>query len=399
MQASFPTDNNNSELKKSTVLVMAIACGFAVANIYYNQPMLGDFARSFNVSEAIVGAVPTATQIGYALGLLFLVPLGDKFERRAVILIMTGSLVLALVAAAIAPNFIILIAASLLIGLFGTVAQQIVPMTAHLAPPEQRGRIVGTVMSGLLIGILGARTLSGVVAQYWGWRAMFLIAMVIMVLIGFLVRWTFPRVNPNSEESYKEILFSLPPLLRDEPKLVEAAITGSLLFAAFSVFWSILTLHLESATFGLGSAAAGLFGLVGIVGALAAPVAGRFSDKASPRRVVGFGILCVIVSFILFTGIGSTILGLVAGVIFLDLGVQAAQIANQSRIYSLRPNAHSRVNAVYMFIYFIGGALGSILGSISWSKGGWIVASITGITVTSIALIIHLKYIFTTQSV
>lgn len=384
----------NSELSKSTILMMAVACGFAVANIYYNQPMLGEFARSFTVSDAVVGAVPTATQIGYALGLLFLVPLGDRYERRTLILVLSAALAVSLMAAALAPSFVVLVAASLLIGLFGTVAQQIIPMAAHLAPPSERGRIVGSVMSGLLIGILGARTVSGLVAEYWGWRAMFWIATAVMVLIVALVRSTFPRVFPTAGHSYWQILKSLPPLLRDEPTLREAAMTGGLLFASFSLFWSTLTLYLESPAFSLGSAAAGFFGLVGIVGALAAPIAGRLSDKDSPRRVVGFGIVCVIISFLIFIAAGNYIAGLIIGVILLDLGVQAGQIANQSRIYALRPNAHSRVNAVYMFIYFVGAASGSLLGSLAWSYRGWTAVGIAGALIVMIALIIHLRYQF-----
>jgi predicted MFS family arabinose efflux permease len=397
-QSYSASDIKNPEATKSTFLVMAVTCGFAVANIYYNQPMLGDLSRSFNIGDEFVGLVPTATQVGYAVGLLFLVSLGDRFERRNIILVQSVALIVALTAAALSPSLSILVITSLFIGLFGTIATQLVPMAAQLTTPERRGMAVGTIMSGLFIGIVCARALSGVVTQYWGWRAMFWMATVIMIVITGTVWSIFPRVYPVSKQSYWEILLSLQPLLKEEPELRAAAITGSLLFAAFSIFWSTLTLHLESPIFNLGSAATGFFGFIGIAGAFAAPIAGRFSDKASPQRVVGFGVVCVILSFIILTATGNYLIGLITGVIILDLGVQAAHIANQSRIYSLRPGALSRVNAVYMFIYFIGGATGSILGSVSWAYGGWVAVGVTGTIVAMFALISHVKYLFPTSN-
>lgn len=378
-----------SPLDAGTVLAMAATCGFAVANIYYNQPMMADMARTFGVPEAAAGAVPTATQIGYAAGLFFLTPLGDRLERRRLILVQLAALVLALVAAAVAPSFAVLTAASLLVGALSTVAQQVVPMAAHLASPDRRGRVIGIVMSGLLIGILGARTLSGFVAQYLDWRAMFWIAAGLMVAISALVRLVLPRVAPSSDLSYPQLLGSLWTLLRAEPVLREAAVVGALLFGAFSAFWSTLTLHLASPAYHLGPAAAGLFGLVGIAGVLAAPLSGRLADKGSPRRVVGFGILCVLAAFVCFARLGGSLAGLALGVLLLDLGVQGAQISNQSRIYALRADARSRLNTVYMTSYFIGGALGSATGAFAWSFDGWAGVCVAGTGMAVLALALH----------
>ena len=376
-------------LHTGTVLAMAVTCGFSVANIYYNQPMMADMARSFGVPEAAASAVPTATQIGYAAGLFLLAPLGDRFERRGLILVNLAALVLALVGAAAAPSFAVLTCASLLVGMLSTAAQQVVPMAAHLASPERRGRVIGTVMSGLLVGILGARTLSGFVAELFDWRAMFWIAAGLMAAIAALVRLVFPRVEPTSGLTYPELLGSLWTLFRSEPVLREASGVGALIFGSFSVFWSTLTLYLASPAFLLGPAAAGLFGLVGIAGVLAAPLSGRLADKGSPRQVVGLCALLTLAGFVCFALLGASIAGLVLGVLLLDLGVQGAQISNQSRIYALRADARSRLNTVYMTLYFIGGALGSAIGSFAWSFDGWAAVSVAGIGMCLLALAVH----------
>lgn len=370
------------------VLAMAATCGLAVANIYYNQPMMAEMAASFGLSSGAAGAVPTAAQAGYALGLLLLAPLGDRLERRGLMLRMLAGLVLALAAAAAAPGFAVLIAASFLTGAFATLAQHVVPMAAHLATPERRGRVVGTVMAGLLIGILGARTVSGVVGEALGWRAMFWIAAGLMTANAILVRQVFPKAEAVTRLPYPQLMASLLDLFRRERVLREAAFEQAMLFGAFSVFWSTLTLHLASPAYGLGPAAAGLFGLIGIVGVLAAPLSGRFADKGNPRRMVGLGILLTLLSFLVFALLGKTLAGLVAGVILLDLGVQAAQISNQARIFALQPEARARINTIYMVTVFAGGALGSAAGATAWTFGGWRAVTVCGLIFCTISLTI-----------
>ena len=376
-------------LTQRAVLVMAGACGFGAANIYYNQPMLADIVRDLG-SPAAAGVVPTVTQVGYALGLLLLSPLGDRFDRKHLILGKLAGLILALVVAAVAPNLITLALASLAIGVLSTFIQQIVPMAAHLAAPAKRGQVVGTVMSGLLIGILGARVLSGIIAEHLGWRAMFGIAAGMMVvLLGILVG-LLPRTAPTSGLSYPALMTSLWHLFRAERVLREASAIGGLMFAAFSAFWATLTLYLASPAYRLGPEAAGLFGLVGIAGALAAPLAGRLADRGGPRRTVGIAIVVAFASYVVFAVAGQSLWGLVAGVVLLDLGVQGAMISNQSRIFALRPESRSRINTIYMVIYFAGGSAGSALGALAWSFGGWLAVSGLGLGLTVLAFAIHL---------
>ncbi|HEY4252038.1 MAG TPA: MFS transporter [Roseomonas sp.] len=375
-------------LNSRVVFAMAATCGLAVANIYYNQPMMAEMAASFGLPSGAAGAVPTAAQAGYAMGLLFLAPLGDRLERRGLMLRMLAVLVLALALAAVAPSFTILILASFLTGALSTVAQHVLPMAAHLATPERRGRVVGTVMAGLLIGILAARTISGAIVELLNWQAMFWIAAGLMAANAVIVRLIFPKVAATSVLPYPQLMASLLELFRRERVLREAAFEQAMLFGGFSIFWSTLTLHLASPAYGLGPAAAGLFGLVGIVGALAAPLSGRFADKGSPRRMVGFGILCSLAAFVVFGLAGETLAGLVAGVILLDLGVQAAQISNQTRIFALQPEARGRINTIYMVMVFVGGALGSAAGTIAWAIGGWHAVSLCGLLFCAASLAI-----------
>jgi predicted MFS family arabinose efflux permease len=373
------------------LLLLATIAGISVANIYYNQPLLDDFRQSFPHSAGWVGMVPASTQLGYAAGMLLLAPLGDRFDRRALILWQTAGMCIALACAALAPGLAVLVVANLAIGVLATIAQQAVPFAAELAPPSMRGTAVGTVMSGLLLGILLARTAAGFIAQYFGWRAVFGASIVVLGLLSILILLRLPHSKPTSQLPYGRLLASLWHLSVELPGLREAAVTGASLFAAFSIFWSTLTLLLAGSPFHLGPQAAGLFGIVGAAGALAAPLAGKSADKRGPRAVVTLSIGLVGLSFVVFALSGASIIGLVIGVIVLDIGVQAAQISNQSRIYALKPEARSRVNTVYMVGYFIGGALGSAVGAFVWPMFGWVGVSIAGLGFTALAAWNHLR--------
>ena len=389
-QTSSAFHEKPQALSRGIVLAMATTCAFSVANIYYNQPILPELARSFGVPESSAGIVPTVTQAGYAAGLIFLAPLGDRFERRRVVLVMTACLMLSLIAASLAPTLMVLSIVSFIIGMFSTLAQQVVPMAAHLAEPERRGSIVGMVMSGLLIGILGARTFAGIVADTLGWRATFLIAAAFMAAIGFMVRMTFPTAAPTSSLSYPQLIRSPWRILVEEPVIAEASCIGALLFAAFSVFWSTLALYLDSPAYRLGATVAGAFGLLGIAGAAAAPLSGKFADKGRAHTAIGLGIVCTALAFVSMGWFGAHLAGLIIGVLLLDFGVQAAQISNQSRIYAIRPEARSRITTVYIGLYFVGGSLGSAAGTIAWSMFGWMGVSAVGLVLPLIALTIHL---------
>ncbi len=350
---------------------MAIACGITVANLYYNQPLLALLAREFHTSARAVGLIPTLTQVGYALGILLLVPLGDLLERRRLIVTMMGLTAVALALAAASPGLTWLIALSFAIGLTTIAAQIIIPFATQLVDPHERGKAVGMVMSGLFIGILLARTVSGFVGVTLGWRAMYWLASGLMLTLAGVTAKVLPRSQPSLQLSYGRLMRSLLHLMRTQPRLRQASLIGAMTFGAFSAFWSTLAFLLEQPPYGYGSDVAGLFGLVGVVGAAIAPMAGKVADRRSPRLTVGLGLVATAGSFVLFWALGNQIWGLIVGVILLDLGVQTTQISNQTSIYQLPADIHSRLNAVYIMFYFMGGALGSFLGAYGWSRWGW----------------------------
>ena len=358
-------------LPNAMVWLMSLTCGLVVANIYYNQPLLAAIGRTFHISDSRASLVATATQVGYTLSMLLIVPLGDMLERKRLMLLLMLGVTACLALAAWAPTFAVLAGASVLIGLCSAVPQLLLPMAAHLAPAADRGRIVGRIMSGLLIGILASRTLSGYVGAHLGWRAMFEIAAGLMLGLLGLLAWRLPRDQPHFAGSYGSLMKSLFTLAGTLPALRRSALVGGLLFAAFSVFWTTLVFFLESPAYGYGSTVAGFFGVIGAVGALAAPLAGRTADTRGPDFAIGVGTLLAVAAYAVLGLGGFHLAGLVVGVILLDVGVQAAHISNQTKIFSLVPEARSRLNTVYMTGYFTGGSLGSIAGGFVWMHFGW----------------------------
>ena len=376
LSASTPPLTRNSSippapLSNALVWLMAITCGLVVANIYYNQPLLAAIGRTFHLSDSSASLVATATQVGYTLGMLLVVPLGDKLERKRLMLLMLLGAAGCMGLAAWAPSFAVLAGASVLVGIFSAVPQLLVPMAAHLAPEESRGRVVGRVMSGLLIGILLSRTVSGYVGLHLGWRAMFEIGGGLMLVLMALLAWKLPTDQPTFTGTYASLMKSLLTLTREQVPLRRAALVGAALFASFSVFWTTLAFYLEGAPYHYGSDVAGFFGLVGAVGALAAPIAGRAADTKGPAYTITLGIGLALAAYVVLGVGGGYLAGLVAGVILLDVGVQAAHISNQSLIFALVPEARSRLNTVYMTAYFIGGSVGSLAGGLAWTHGGW----------------------------
>lgn len=378
------------ELTWPTLWVLAIATGLIVANLYYNQPLLSDMASTYHVSNSKVGQVGVLTQLGYATGMLFIAPLADMLRRKRLIMVCLGLTILSLLLTAIAPNMNLLIAASFFVGIFSLIPQLLVPMTAHLAKPEERGRKIGFVMSGLLLGILLSRTISGFVGAHFGWRAMFYIAAGIMVIMWLLLFFLLPEVEPEYTGSYKALMRSLISLVKEEPGLRVASIRGALCFACFSAFWTTLTFLLKF-NFNKGSDIAGLFGLVGAFGALAAGLMGRLSDKMDAYKLSAFTLLLIIISFVVFIFSGHSIIGLIIGVIVLDMGVQATHISNQSLIFALHPGARNRINTVYMVTYFVGGGIGTFLASVAWDYYKWTGVCVVGLVLSSIAIIVHLS--------
>lgn len=374
-------------LGRGLTFAMAAAAGIAVANIYYNQPMLGIIERDLPGQPATL--VPTATQLGYAAGLFLLVPLADLHERKRLIVLQFVVLAVALVGAALAPNAWMLIAASLLVGATASVAQQIVPFAAHLAEPARRGQTVGTVMSGLLCGILLSRTLSGFVGTHWGWREMFWLGVPFALGTAGVMAWRLPRSTPDAELSYGALLRSLAELWRAFAPLRLATITQALLFAGFTAFWTILALYLQSPQFRLGADVAGLFGVVGAAGILGAPLSGRIADKRGPQLVVLAGALLAVASWVI-VGLWASIAALVIGVILLDFAVQSALVSNQHIVFAQRPEARARLNTVLMGSMFLGGAAGSATATLAWRTGGWSGVALLGGGLSLVAALLQL---------
>ncbi len=350
---------------------MAVGSGVAVANIYYNQPMLADMARTMGVGTHAIGTVATATQVGYAAGMPLFIPLGDFVQKRRLISLLFLAVAGALIACALAPNLTFLVVASFCVGVTTVIAQIVIPFAAELSEPQQQGRVIGTILSGVLLGILLARTLSGTVSAHLGWRAMYWIAAVMAVVFCVLLLRLLPATDNPTHLTYAAVMHSLWLLLLELPKLRQVCFVAAMFFAAFSAFWTTLIFLLEKSPYHYGSQAAGAFGLVGAVGAAVAPISGSLSDRRGPRFVVRIGIALVLLSFLFFWALGLHVWGLVVGVVLLDAGVQAAQVANQSRVFSLRPEARNRVNTVYMIAYFGGGSLGSFAGAWAWTAYGW----------------------------
>ncbi len=378
-----------SSISQKMVWILSVACAMTAANLYYNQPLLADMAHTFSVSESAVGFIATLAQLGYAAGLLFIVPLGDSFDRRNLITLTLVAVTLSLISVALAPSIGFLAIVSFVVGVTTVAPQIIVPFAASLAHPEQRGRVVGTVMSGLLIGILLARTVSGFVGAHLGWRAMYWIAAAMMVALAITLRMLLPKEEPRTSTSYPRLLRSLWGLIRTEPVIRETSIFGALVFAAFSVFWVTLVFFLGTPPYHYGSEVAGLFGLVGVVGALAASNVGKLADRIDARIITGIMIGVALVAFLIFWLFGQMLWGLIIGVILLDLGTQGTQVSNQTRVYSLNAEVRSRLNTIYMVSYFIGGSLGSLLGAYAWSIWHWNGVCAVGTLLLVTALVIY----------
>jgi predicted MFS family arabinose efflux permease len=365
-----------TRLTPPLVFLLAASTGLSVAALYYSQPTLGVLATDLHASNEAVGWIPTLTQFGYALGLLFLAPLGDRFDRRTIIVVKSLLLAIALLAIAAAPSLGVLLGASLAVGLVATVAQDIVPAAATLAPAEHRGRIVGTVMTGLLLGILLSRVVGGIVAEALGWRAVFGGAAVIALFTTAILARGLPGFKPTSTEAYPALLASLAALWKQHRALRHAALAQGLLSIGFSAFWSTLAVMLHGAPFHLGSAAAGSFGLAGAVGALAAPFAGRLADRRGPQFVTRVAATLAVVSFAAmfampYLSTQAQLVLLALATVGFDLGVQASMIAHQTIVYGIAPEARSRLNAVLMTNMFVGMALGGALGAQALAAWGW----------------------------
>lgn len=372
------------------LFAMAAASGIAVASIYYNQPMLGLILRDFPASP-LARMIPTATQLGYATGLFLLLPLGDLVDRRRLIIGQFLLLALVLAAAALAGSAVVLLVACLLIGANATVAQQIIPVAADMADAHSRGRIIGTVMTGLLSGILLSQSLAGFVAVLAGWQAMFWLA-VPLALAGAVMMALFLPHQPvrPAHSSYGRTLVSLLQLWRTTPALRRATLVQACLFATYAAFWSTLALHLQEPSYHLGADVAGAFGLIALTGVVAAPLAGRMADRFGAGRIVRGAAVCVLVAWGLFL-FWNHLAGMILATAILSFGFQGAMVANQHIVFSGAAESRSRLNTLFMTGIFLGGSAGAACAGLIWNVGGWPVICAIAFAVTAFAILLQCR--------
>lgn len=367
-------------------LLFAVAGGAAVGNLYWAQPLLDDIASSLGTSAAVAGLLVTLTQVGYALGILLVVPLGDVLDRRRLIPGVLVASAVALLFAAVAPSFAVLLAALALVGLTTVAGQLLIPLAGDLADPSSHGRVVGTIASGVLTGILVSRTVSGLVADAFGWRAIYVVAAVAALLFAVLLRRAIPELDRRDRVRYPTLIASVFRAVAAHRAVRVTLVISSAMFAVFTMFWTALTFLLSAEPFGYSTSAIGLVGLAGLAGAVAAQRVGRLHDRGVSVPVTGAAIAVVLVSLVV-AGLGArSIVVVLVAVVLLDVGVQATNVLNQTRLFAIDPAARSRLNTAFVTANFIGGAIGSALASVLWNAGGWSAVTVGGAVLVGFAL-------------
>jgi predicted MFS family arabinose efflux permease len=381
-------------ITKKQIFVMSATAGISVANIYYNQPILNDIAKDLNVSHLAVGNLPTFSQVGYGLGLFFVSPLGDKMDRKKLIIILHVLLGLSLLGLSFISNIFVLYILSLMAGLFAVSAQVVIPMAAAMSGKD-KGRVVGTIFSGLLTGILLARTLSGYITDWFdNWHVIFCFSALLVFATIFFISKTLPNMEPHFENSYFSLLKSSIYQLKRFSLLRRNTLLIATTFGIFCSFWTTLTFKLSQAPFNYDSDVIGLFGVLAVAGAMLAPYIGRLSDKINANGIKLISVLMIILSVLLIKVFDTNLYAFIAATLLLDIGVQAIQINNLSQIYGLDEKAHSRINTAYMSSMFVGGSIGTFIGVLCWEKGGWDLVTLQLLTLAIISLgIITYSYI------
>ncbi len=384
--------NSESPKLSSTVLwLMTIFSALIVANIYYNQPLLGKIATEFAVSEAAVSKITVLTQLGYAAGLLLIIPLGDKIMRKRLILFDLVLVLAVLLCMATANQLWMLFVSSFLLGVTSVVPQLFIPMAADLSTAENRSKNLGLIMSGLLLGILLSRFVGGIVGDLFGWRSIYWAAAGLMVIAWLCIYRLFPEIKPNFTGNYLSLMRSVWHLAKTQPVLRLAAFRGAMGFGSLCGIFTTLAFHLEQPPFEAGPSIAGSFGLVGAAGALSAAFVGQLTKRWEVNKIILIS-LCILLGSWLFTYFGgNTYIGLIIGIILIDLGLQSTHIMNQSDFFSIKTTATSRLNTVYMVSYFIGGSLGSWFAAYAWEFAGWGGVCAVGVGFASLALLAHLR--------
>ncbi|ANC20245.1 MFS transporter [Bacillus cereus] len=389
--SNFKNKAIDKDISSGLIILLATACGIIVANLYYAQPLIGVISNEIELSNSSAGLIVTLTQIGYVVGLLFLVPLGDIVENKKLILILLFLSAFALISMVFVKSATLLLIASFFIGLGSVAAQVLVPLVSYLSSENARGRVVGNVMSGLLLGIMLARPISSLVADMWGWNAIFALSATVIIVLAFVLSKVLPTRKPKAKTNYIALLNSMWQLLRTTPILRRRAIYHACVFGAFSLFWTTVPLLLSSPAFHFSQTAIALYALVGITGAIAAPIGGRLADLGWTQPATGIALTIVIISLLLPLIIQSSspigIAVLVIAAILLDMGVSANLVLSQRLIFSLSPEIRSRLNGLFMAIFFLGGAVGSFIGGWAYALGGWNLTLWIGIAFPTIALL------------
>jgi predicted MFS family arabinose efflux permease len=390
--------HNKKSISNGMLFLLAAACGLIVANLYYSQTLVGPISSDLSLPSGTAGLIVTITQIGYVVGLLFIVPLSDMLENRRLIVALLAFIVLALSIAAFSRGAFLFMTASLMIGLGSVVAQILVPFAAYLSTEEQRGRVVGNVMSGLLLGIMLARPVASLIAGVWGWQAIFAISAGLMVLLGILLISRLPERLPGKGLTYGQLVASLLKLFKQTPILRRRAFYQACLFGAFSLFWTTVPLRLAD-QYGMSQQGIALFALVGVAGAIAAPIAGRLADKNWSRAITLSAITIAVLSFIILALVHNksnvSLVLLFIAAITLDMAVSGNLVVGQRAIYSLGNETRGRLNGLFMAIFFIGGAVGSFVGGLTYAHGGWVITAWIGALLPFLALL----YFFTESKV
>ena len=380
----------NQGLPSSLLWTLAIIAGVSVANLYYNQPLLNRISRDLQISEFTANLIAMITQIGYAIGLLFIIPLGDLYKRKTIILINFAVLVLSLLTIALAPGIHLILLASLLTGVCSVMPQIFIPIAAQFSTPATKGRNVGIVLSGLLTGILASRVISGITGEYLGWRFIFFVAAALMVICGCVIVRVLPDIPSNFKGRYRDLMKSLFSLVVEYPQLRVSSFRASIAFGSFLALWSTLAFKMGQAPFFAGNNIIGLLGLCGIAGALTASFIGKYIHAVGVKRLNYIGCGLIFTAWLSAYWGQDSYAGIIVGILLIDIGMQCIQLSNQTTIFALNPKASNRINTIFMTTYFIGGSLGTFLAGTFWHWFGWTGVVGTGIVLTACSLTINL---------
>ena len=378
----------NEGIPGHLLLLLAVISGLAVANLYYNQPLLNDICRDLRVNEFTANLIPMVTQIGYALGLLFIIPLGDLYSRRRIIVVNFSLLSVSMLSIALSKNVGFVLASSLITGICSVMPQIFIPIASQFSKPEDKSKNVGVLVSGLLTGILGSRVISGIVGEYWGWRTMYYLAALIMLVCIFIVLRIIPDMTVNYKGTYKELMQSLFTIFRQRKDIRLSSLRAGLCFGSFLSLWACLAFKLSGAPFYAGNNIIGMLGLCGVAGALTASLVGRYVRILGVKRLNYIGGLIIIVSWSIMYVFQNTYAGFIVGIMLIDIGMQCVQLSNQTYVLTSLPNASNRVNTIFMTTYFVGGALGTFLAGTFWHIMQWDGVVVVGLSLTIVSLII-----------